>query len=54
MLYSVSQTLEVVVEEEMEWLAVNGSFPVNLILLVEVDLPQLMTSVEVEDPVQFS
>ncbi len=54
MLYSVSQTLEVVVEE-MEWLAVYGSFPVNLILLVEVEnFTQLLTSVEVEDPVQFS
>ena len=54
MLYSVSQTVAVVVDLEMEWLVVNGFFLEDLVLLVEVDLSQLMTSVEIEDPVQFS
>ncbi len=55
MLYSVSQTVAVAVDLEMEWLVVNGSFLEDLLLLMEVgNLPQLLTSVEVEDPVQFS
>ncbi len=56
MLYSVSQTAAVVVGVVMEWLVVNGSFLEDLVLLMEVgNLPQqLLTSVEVEDPVQFS
>ncbi len=54
MLCSVSRTVAVVVGEVMEWLVVNGSFLEDLVLLMEVDLSQLMTSVEVEDPVQFS
>ncbi len=53
MLYSVSQTVTVVVGLGM---VVNGSFLEDLVLLMEVgNLPQqLLTSVEVEDPVQFS
>ncbi len=51
MLYSVSQTVAVVVGEVMEWLVVNGSFLEDLVLLMEVDHPQLLTSVEVEDQV---
>ncbi len=54
MLCSVSQTVAVVVGLVMEWLVVNGSFLEDLVLLMEVDLPQQLTSVEVEDPVQFS
>ncbi len=54
MLYSVSQTVAVVVGIEMEWLVANGSFLEDLVLLMEVDLSQLLTSVEVEDPVEFS
>ncbi len=55
MLYSVSQTVAVVVGVVMEWLVVNGSFLEDLVLLTEVgSLSQLLTSVEVEDPVQFS
>ncbi len=56
MLYSVSQTVAVVVRLEMEWLVVNGSFLEDLVLYHQVGkLHQLiMTSVEVEDPVQFS
>ncbi len=55
MLCSVSQTVAVVVGIGMEWLVVNGSFLEYLVLLMEVgNLPQLLISVEVEDPVQFS
>ncbi len=55
MLYSVSQTVAVVVGAEMVGLVVNGSFLEDLVLLMEVgNLPQLLTSVEVEDTVQFS
>ncbi len=55
MLYSVSRTVEVAVGQVMEWIVVNGSFLEDLVLLMEVgNLPQLLTSVEVEDPVQFS
>ncbi len=52
MLYSASQTAAVVVGALMVGLVVNGSFLVDLVLLMEV--PQLLTSVGVEDPVQFS
>ncbi len=52
MLYSVSQTAAVVVGALMVGLVVNGSFLEDLVLLG--NLPQLLTSVEVEDPVQFS
>ncbi len=51
MLYSVSQTVAVVVGIVMEWLLVNGSFLEHLVLLMDMEL---LTSVEVEDPVQFS
>ncbi len=55
MLYSVSQTVAVVVGTRMEWLVVNGSFLEDLVLLMEMgNLPQLLTSLEVEDLVQFS
>ncbi len=56
MLYSVSQTVAVVVGVRKEYLVVNGSFLEDLVPLMEVEnLPQqLLTSVEVEDPVQFS
>ncbi len=54
MLYSVSQTVAFVVDLGMEWLVVNGFFLEDLVLLMEVDLSQLLTSVEVEDPVQFT
>ncbi len=54
MLYSVSQTVAVVVGIGMEWVVVNGSFLEHLVLLMEVEIFQLLTSVEVEDPVQFS
>ncbi len=55
MLYSVSQTVAVVVGIGMEWEVVTGSFLEHLVLLMEVgNRPQLLTSVEVEDPVQFS
>ncbi len=54
MLYSVSQTVAVVVGTGMEWLVVNGSFLKDLVLLMEVGNLQLLTSVEVEDPVQLS
>ncbi len=55
MLYSVSQTVAVVVGVGMECLVVNGSFLEILVFLMETGiLIQLLTSVEVEDPVQFS
>ncbi len=55
MLYSVSQTVAVAVGIGMEWLVVNGSFLEDLVLLMEVgNLSQLLTSVGVEDLVQFS
>ena len=55
MLYSVFQTAAVVVGALMEWLVMNGSFLEDLVLLmIEGNLPQLLTSVEVEDPMQFS
>ena len=53
MLYSVSQTVAVVVDLGMVASGVNGSFLEDLVLL-SGKLPQLLTSVEVEDPVQLS
>ncbi len=55
MLCSVSLTVADVVGVGMEYLVVNGSFLEDLVISMEVgNLPQLLTSVEVEDPVQFS
>ncbi len=55
MLCSVSQIVAVVVGVVMEWLVVNGSFLEDLVLLhLMGNLPQLLTSVGVEDPVQLS
>ncbi len=55
MLYSVSLTVVFVVGLGMEWLVVNGSFLEDQVLLMEMGkLLQLLISVKVEDPVQFS